>query len=159
MLIYSKKYDSAKILIVSLIKNDKITDDQLNGYLSNVIESYISFATLTQLTDYYNLLVACKTQTAVLDNLYDYLKTNGINVELYNYHNKYKLTAKQLNFNTDKIKNSYLLFAQKLIDNNIVYICMSYPTVPIENFKTFLKIQISKIKLYLFQTKKILKKH
>lgn len=137
--IQQKKYDSAKILIVSLIKNDKITDDQLNGYLSNVIESYISFATLTQLTDYYNLLVACKTQTAVLDNLYDYLKTNGINVELYNYHNKYKLTAKQLNFNTDKIKNSYLLFAQKLIDNNIVYICMSYPTVPIENFKTFFK--------------------
>ncbi|MDD5021212.1 MAG: hypothetical protein PHR82_03625, partial [Endomicrobiaceae bacterium] len=135
--IQQKKYDSAKILIVSLIKNDKITDDELNGYLSNVVESYISFATLTQLTDYYNLLIKTKTQTAVLDNLYKYLKNNNINVEYYNYHNRYKLTGKQLNFNTDKIKNSYLLFAQKIIDNNIVYICMSYPTIPIGTFESF----------------------
>lgn len=135
--IQQKKYDLAKALILSIIKNNKITDDEINGYLSSVIESYISFATLTQLTDYYNLLINNKIQTAILDNLYQYLKTNGINIEYYNYTNKYKLLGKQLNFNTDSIKSSYLTFAQKLIDNNIIYICMSYPTMPIETFENF----------------------
>ena len=72
-----------------------------------------------------------------MDNLYKYLKTNNIEVKYYTYKKKYKNVIRQPNFNTQEIKHGYLYIANQIISNDIVYLCMGYPTIPIENFKRF----------------------
>ncbi|MDD3923103.1 MAG: hypothetical protein PHY39_06205, partial [Endomicrobiaceae bacterium] len=92
-----------------------------------------------ELTRYYNLLVDNKIQTIILDDLYKYLKKNKASVKYYTYANRYSKIGQVPDFDTEEIKKSYLLFAQKLIDKNIVYICMGYPTISIETFRNFFK--------------------
>ncbi|MFA7675508.1 MAG: SGNH/GDSL hydrolase family protein [Endomicrobiia bacterium] len=137
--IQQKKYNLADNLILSILISDKINEEQKNEYLSKVVESYISFSTIDELTRYYNLLVDNKIQTIILDDLYKYLKKNKASVKYYTYANRYSKIGQVPDFDTEEIKKSYLLFAQKLIDKNIVYICMGYPTISIETFRNFFK--------------------
>ncbi|MDD5102747.1 MAG: hypothetical protein PHH62_07195 [Endomicrobiaceae bacterium] len=137
--IQQKKYNLADNLILSILISDKINEEQKNEYLSKVVESYISFSTTDELTRYYNLLVDNKIQTIILDDLYKYLKKNKASVKYYTYANRYSKIGQVPDFDTEEIKKSYLLFAQKLIDKNIVYICMGYPTISIETFRNFFK--------------------
>lgn len=137
--IQQKKYNLADNLILSVLVSGKINEEQKNEYLSKIVESYISFSTVDELTKYYNMLVSNKIQTIILDDLYKYLKKNNVAVSYYNYANKYNRIGQVPDFNTEEIKKSYLLFAQKLVDNNIVYICMGYPTISIEKFRVFFK--------------------
>ncbi|MGE4385250.1 MAG: hypothetical protein AB7E39_05240 [Endomicrobiaceae bacterium] len=137
--IQQKKYELAYNFILSIIMNNSITEEQKNEYFSKVVESYISFATIEQLTEYYNLLTHKKVQTVILDDLYKYLINNNIPVSYYNYDNKYAKVRHVPNFDTEEIKQSYLEFAQKVIDNDVVYVCMGYPTISIDTFRKFFK--------------------
>lgn len=137
--IQQKKYESAYNFILSIIMNDKITNEQKNEYFSKIVESYISFATTQQLTEFYNLLVNKKMQTAILNDLYKYLRKNNVEVSYYNYVNRYDKIRNIPNFETEEIKQSYLLFAQKVTDKDVIYICMGYPTVSIEKFRNFFR--------------------
>jgi hypothetical protein len=119
--------------------NDNITNEQKNEYFSKIVESYISFATTQQLVEYYNLLVNKKMQTAILNDLYKYLKKNNVEVSYYDYVNRYDKIRNIPNFETEEIKQSYLLFAQKVTDKDVIYICMGYPTVSIEKFRNFFR--------------------
>ncbi|MEA5000256.1 MAG: hypothetical protein VB017_00045 [Endomicrobiaceae bacterium] len=137
--IQQKKYESAYNFILSIIMNDNITNEQKNEYFSKIVESYISFATTQQLVEYYNLLVNKKMQTAILNDLYKYLKKNNVEVSYYDYVNRYDKIRNIPNFETEEIKQSYLLFAQKVTDKDVIYICMGYPTVSIEKFRNFFR--------------------
>ncbi len=129
------KFKEAYNLILSTINNKDLDDGQKNKYFSEVVESFTCYSTLENLKAYYNILISNKVETSVLDNLYDYLKANNINVKHYTYKNKYKNIISQPDFNTDEIKEAYLYIAKQITDNNITYICMGYPTMPIQTFK------------------------
>lgn len=131
------KFKEAYNLIVSTINNKDLNDEQKNRYFSEVVEPLTYYSTLEHVKRYYNILISNKVETSVLDNLYNYLKTNNVKVKYYTYKNKYKHIAKQPIFNTDEIKEAYLYIAKQIIDNDITYICMGYPTIPIQTFKIF----------------------
>ncbi len=133
--IRQQKFDEAKKLLATTILDEKFNDDIKNDYLSKVTESYIFFSDLTQTKKYYDFLIRNKIETYILDYLYDYLKINNIDVKYYFYKNKYKHVTKQPVFNTTEIKDAYLYIAKQIIDNNITYICMGYPTISIQTFK------------------------
>ena len=161
--IRQNKFEDAKKLISTIISDKNFDDDIKNEYFSKITESYIFFADLQQTKEYYDLLVSCKTETSVLDNLYDYLKTNGIKTKYYAYKNKYKNVIKEPNLNLPEIKNAYLFIAQQLIKNDIIYICMGYPTMSIEKFKDLFKNSDLENKIYFVSNednfKEELKKH
>ena len=135
--IKQEKFKDAYNLILSTIQNNDIPDEQKNKYLSDLVESFIYYSTLEQTKKYYEFLINNKFETSVLDNLYRYLKENNINVKYYTYKNKYKYFARQPNLNTEEIKKYYQFIANQIINNDIIYICMGYPTIPIEQFKKF----------------------
>ena len=137
--IKQEKFEDAYNLISSTIQNNEISDKQKNKYLSDLVESFIYYSTLEQTKKYYEFLTNNKVETSVLDNLYNYLKQNNIDVKYYTYKNKYKHFTRQPNLNTEEIKKYYQYIAKRIIDNNIIYICMGYPTMPIEDFKLFFK--------------------
>ena len=161
--IRQNKFEDAKKLISTIISDKNFDDDIKNEYFSKITESYIFFSDLQQTKEYYDLLVSCKTETSVLDNLYDYLKTNGIKTKYYAYKNKYKNVIKEPNLNLPEIKNAYLFIAQQLIKNDIIYICMGYPTMSIEKFKDLFKNSDLENKIYFVSNednfKEELKKH
>ena len=134
------KYKEAYNLIRSVINNknnNELNDDQKDRYFSDIVESFTCYSTLEHVKKYYNILTSNKVETSILDNLYNYLKTNNVKVKYYFYKNKYKHIAKQPVFNTDEIKEAYLYIAKQIIDKDITYICMGYPTLPIQTFKNF----------------------
>ena len=133
--IRQQKFDEAQKLLATIIFDEKIKDDIKNDYLSKIAETYICFSDLTQTKKYYDFLVRNKIETSILDYLYDYLKTNNIDVKYYFYKNKYKYITKQPIFDTNEIKEAYIYIAKQIIDNNITYICMGYPTMSIQTFK------------------------
>ena len=135
--IKQEKFEDAYNLIFSTMKNTELSDMQKNKYLSDLVESFIYYSTLEQTKKYYEFLINNKIETSVLDNLYNYLKANNTNVKYYTYKNKYKHFARQPNLNTEEIKKYYQYTAKQIINNDIIYICMGYPTMPIEKFKTF----------------------
>lgn len=161
--IRQNKFEDANKLISTIISDKNFDDDIKNEYFSKITESYIFFANLQQTKKYYDLLASCKTETSVLDNLYDYLKTNGVKIKYYAYKNKYKNVIKEPNLNLPEIKNAYLFIAQQLIKNDIIYICMGYPTISIEKFKDLFKNSDLEKKIYFVSNednfKEELKKH
>ena len=161
--IRQQKFDEAEKLLATTIFDKKINDNIKNDYLSKITESYIFFSNLTKTKKYYEFLITNKIETSVLDNLYNYLKTNNIDVKYYTYNNKYKNVIKQPDFNTDEIKQAYLYIAKQIINNNSVYICMGYPTMQIENFKKFFEGTDSINKIYFVSNennfKEALSKH
>ncbi|MDD5021211.1 MAG: hypothetical protein PHR82_03620 [Endomicrobiaceae bacterium] len=137
--IRQKKYDSAQDLIFKIITNKNLTEFFIDDYLCKIIESYIKFMPLDKTVDLYNMLAENKVQTRILDGLYAYLKKHNSDVKNYQYYNKFKNLVLAPYFNAVEIKEGYLLFAEKVIKKNIIYICMGYPTIPIEKFKIFFK--------------------
>lgn len=135
--IKQEKYEDAYKLILSTIQNNELSNNEKNKYLSDLVESFVHYSTLEQTKKYYDFLTNNKVETSVLDDLYKYLKANNIDAKYYTYKNRYKNITRQPNFNTEEIKSAYLYIAKQIIDNNIVYICMGYPTIPIQNFKIF----------------------
>lgn len=133
--IKQEKFEDAFNLILSTIHNKELSDTQKNKYLSDLVESFICYSTPEQTKNYYEFLTNNKIETSVLDNLYNYLKVTGMDVKYYTYKNKYKHFTRQPNLNTEEIKKYYQYTAKQIIDNNIIYICMGYPTMPIEKFK------------------------
>lgn len=134
-----QKHDKAKELILSVLKDKKITDDLKDDYLKKTVESYLSFSDLQHQSDFYNLITAEKAETSILDDLYQYLVSKNINAVYYNYPNKFKNLNKALTLNTEQIRQAYLVFAKKAIDHGAVYICMGYPTMPISEVEIFFK--------------------
>ena len=132
-------FDKAYNLILKTINNKEINLYDINQYLISLTESFILYSTLEHIKKYYEILIENKIETNILDKLYTYLKENNINVKYYDYKNRYKNITKQPNFNTNEIKKAYLYIAKQIIDNDIVYICMGYPTIPINEFKDFFK--------------------
>ena len=135
--IKQEKFEDAYKLILATIQSNELSDKQKNKYLSDLVESFIYYSTLEQTKKYYEFLTSNKIETSVLDHLYNYLKANNINVKYYTYKNKYKYFARQPDLNTEEIKKYYQYIAKQIIDNNTIYICMGYPTIPIEQFKNF----------------------
>ena len=131
------KFKDTYKLISSTIQNNELSDNEKNKYLSDLVESFIYYSTLEQTKKYYQFLINNKVETSVLDNLYNYLKSNNIDVKYYSYKNKYKYFARQPNLNTEEITKYYQYIAKQIIDNDIVYICMGYPTISIQKFKNF----------------------
>lgn len=161
--IRQKKFEDAKNIISTIISDKNVDDYIKNEYFSKITESYIFFSDLQQTKEYYDLLISYKVETCILDNLYNYLKINGVKTKYYTYKNKYKNVTKEPNLNLPVIKNAYLFIAQQLIKNDIIYICMGYPTMSIEKFKTFFKNNDLENKIYFVSNednfKEELKKH
>jgi hypothetical protein len=137
--IRQKKYKTAKDLIFKIITDKNLTESFIDDYMCKVIESYIKFMPSDKFIELYNMLTENKVQTKIMDNLYAYLKKYNPDIKKYKYHNKFKNFILAPYFNTVKIKEGYHPFAEKIIKKNIIYICMSYPTMPIETFKDFFK--------------------
>ncbi len=137
--IKQEKFEDAYNLILSTVQNPELSDTQKNKYLSDLVESFIYYSTLKQTKKYYEFLTNNKIETSVLDNLYNYLKANNMDVKYYTYKNKYKYFARQPDLNTEEIKKYYRYIAKQIVDNDIIYICMGYPTMPVENLKKFFK--------------------
>lgn len=138
--IQQKKYPNAEKLISKIISDKAITDTFIDDYICRIIESYIKFAPDEKKLNLYNMLLENKVQTKILDNFYIYLsKKLKQPVKRYDYENKFKNIVSAPFFSTKEIKESYLSFAKKIIEKNIIYICMGYPTMPIETFKDFFK--------------------
>lgn len=130
-------FQEAYELILKVINDAEITLDCKNEYFSKILNSFMGYSNLSQIKKYYEILVSNNIETKILDNLYDYLKVNKVDIKYYNYLNRYKKITIQPNFNTEEIKHAYLYIAQQIVNKDIVYICMGYPTIPIENFKHF----------------------
>lgn len=138
--IQQKKYHAAEKLISKIISDKTLTDVFIDDYICRIIESYIKSAPDEKKLNLYNMLLENKVQTKILDNFYIYLsKKFKQPVKRYDYENKFKNIVSAPFFNTKEIKESYLSFAEKIIEKNKIYICMSYPTMPIETFKDFFK--------------------
>lgn len=135
--IKQEKFDDAYKLILATIENTELSDKQKNKYLSDLVESFIYYSTLEQTKKYYEFLTNNKIETSFLDDLYNYLKANNIDIKYYTYKNKYKYFTREPNLNTEEIKKYYQFIAKQIIDNDIIYICMGYPTMPIKQFELF----------------------
>lgn len=131
------KFKEAYTIISDVINSNEINLDNKNTFFNSLVESFIYYSTLTQTKEYYELLTTNEVETFILDDLYTYLKANNIDVKYYNYKNRYKNITRQPDFNMNEIKKAYQYIAKQIINNNSIYICMGYPTISIENFKTF----------------------
>lgn len=137
--IQQKKYKAAKDLVFKIITDKNSTESFIDDYLCKVIESYIKFMPSDKTIELYNMLTENKVQTKIMDDLYAYLKKYNPDIKKYEYRNKFKNLILVPYFNTVELKEGYLMFAEKIIKKNIIYICMGYPTMPIEKFKDFFK--------------------
>lgn len=130
--VYFKEFDSFLELTQEILNNKNLDNESKKYFLQMTVPIDIGKSD-KELIQYYNMLVKNKVTEDIVDKLYNLALYKNLDVKKYDY-----TLDKQKNLEfKEEVKEYYVNFAEKLIKQNIIYLCMSYPTMPIETFKSF----------------------
>ncbi|MBR3628840.1 MAG: hypothetical protein IKN42_08385 [Elusimicrobia bacterium] len=121
-----KKTEDFFKLFNSMKANDSVTELNLNMLLSDILN-----LSDDDIIKCYYSLTNKQEKSFIVEKLYKYCLQRNLKIKKYNY----KINLPNELIFADYVKNFYINFANKLIKNNITYICMSYPTMPIQQMK------------------------
>lgn len=115
-------------LFNSMKGNDITTEYTLKMILYDILE-----LSNDNIIKCYKILINKKEKSFVVKKIYNHCLQKNLKIKKYDY----KLNLPEEIIFKDYVKQIYIDFANKLISNNITYICMSYPTMPIQQIQDF----------------------
>lgn len=126
-------YNDLNNILLYLIKNkENVPKSNINEIFKKSLCFTYSLIKLNELEYIYNLLVTNEIDTSIIIDIYNYLLENNIQVKYPSYDISF---SKEPNFNKEEIKMAYIELATALKKEEIIYICMGYPTINIDIFK------------------------
>lgn len=113
-------------LFNSMKANDDVTEYTLKMVLYDILK-----LSDKDIIKCYQTLINKQEKSFIVKKIYDYCIQKNLKIKKYTY----KLNSPDKLIFKNYVKQIYIAFANKLIKNNITYICMSYPTMPIQQIQ------------------------
>ena len=123
-----EKMEEFFYLFSSMKENDIVTDYTLQMILPGILN-----LSDKDIIKCYQILIDKQEKSFVIEIIYNYCLQRNLKIKKYDY----KLNLPEKLIFKDYVKQIYIDFANKLIANNITYICMSYPTTSIQQLQDF----------------------